>query len=101
LRRPHQSPLFPYTTLFRSRSLAREDSQGCRVRTAGGSGRDAAVSDRIRAVRRAAVGMSLVVTGLFVFVVSCAAGLFVTPRVRSVGLRMGLVAARTADRWHP
>src|SRR5438034_10674974 len=44
--------------------------------------------------------MSLVVTGLPVFVVSCAAGLLVTPRVRSVGLRMGLVAAPTADRWH-
>jgi len=44
--------------------------------------------------------MSLVVAGLFVLVVSCAAGLLVTPRVRSVGLRMGLMATPTTDRWH-
>src|SRR5207249_9660055 len=44
--------------------------------------------------------MSLVVAGLFVFAVSCAAGLLVTPRARTVGLRMGLVATPTADRWH-
>jgi len=44
--------------------------------------------------------MSLAVTGLLVFVVSCAAGLLVTPRVRAAGLRLGLVATPTADRWH-
>ena len=44
--------------------------------------------------------MSLVVAGLFVFAVSCATGLLVTPRARTVGLRMGLVATPTADRWH-
>jgi len=44
--------------------------------------------------------MSPVVTGLLVFVVSLAAGVLVTPRVRAVGLRMGLVATPAADRWH-
>src|SRR5438094_169054 len=44
--------------------------------------------------------MSLAVTGLLVFVVSCAAGLLVTPKVRAVGLRLRLVATPTADRWH-
>src|SRR5207247_7114844 len=83
-----------------ARSLAREDPQGSRVRTSGGSRRDAAVGDRLRAFGRAAVGMSLAVTSFLVFFVSCAAGLLVTPRVRTVGLRLRLVATPTADRWH-